>query len=221
MVPLFNLRRRASSDTPRPSPGSARCCSRSSTAIAASSPGTRFIPGRPPCSLRRTLFSPGNARAGLLGRAMSRSNQIPPPFTSEPVNQSRCRGGPRLCRGAPRAGGLGGGPEPPPRHSGGGGGPRRPLRGPRACAIVLAFRREGAMAKTRIEGSFVALITPFNADGSVDLGAFRTLLRFQEDHGTAAVLFLGSTGEPTLLSAAERQQIVVETAGMKTGRMRF
>jgi 4-hydroxy-tetrahydrodipicolinate synthase len=77
------------------------------------------------------------------------------------------------------------------------------------------------MAKTRIEGSFVALITPFNADGSVDFGAFRTLLRFQEDHGTAAVLFLGSTGEPTMLSPGERQQIVVETARMKTGRMRF
>jgi len=77
------------------------------------------------------------------------------------------------------------------------------------------------MAKTRIEGSFVALITPFNADGSVDFGAFRTLLRFQEDHGTAAVLVLGSTGEPTLLSPEERQRIVVETARMKTGRMRF
>jgi 4-hydroxy-tetrahydrodipicolinate synthase len=77
------------------------------------------------------------------------------------------------------------------------------------------------MAKTRIEGSFVALITPFNADGSVDFGAFRTLLRFQEDHGTAAVLFLGSTGEPTMLSSEERRQIVVETARMKTGRMRF
>ncbi|MBI2159637.1 MAG: 4-hydroxy-tetrahydrodipicolinate synthase [Candidatus Rokubacteria bacterium] len=77
------------------------------------------------------------------------------------------------------------------------------------------------MVKTRIEGSFVALITPFNADGSVDFGAFRTLLRFQEDHGTAAVLFLGSTGEPTLLSPEERRQIVVETARMKTGRMPF
>lgn len=77
------------------------------------------------------------------------------------------------------------------------------------------------MAKQRIEGSFVALITPFNADGSVDFGAFRTLLRFQEDHGTAAVLFLGSTGEPTLLSPEERRQVVVETARMKTGRMRF
>lgn len=77
------------------------------------------------------------------------------------------------------------------------------------------------MAQPRIEGSFVALITPFNADGSVDFGAFRTLLRFQEDHGTAAVLFLGSTGEPTMLSPEERRQVVVETARMKTGRMRF
>ncbi len=77
------------------------------------------------------------------------------------------------------------------------------------------------MAKLGIEGSFVALITPFNANGSVDFGAFRTLLRFQEDHGTAAVLFLGSTGEPTMLSPEERRQVVVETPQMKTGRMRF
>ncbi len=77
------------------------------------------------------------------------------------------------------------------------------------------------MAKMMLEGSFAALITPFNEDGSVDFGAFRTLLRFQEDHGTTAVLFLGSTGEPTMLSAEERQRLVVETARMKTGRMRF
>lgn len=77
------------------------------------------------------------------------------------------------------------------------------------------------MAKMRIEGSFVALITPFNEDGSVDFGAFRTLLRFQEDHGTTAVLFMGSTGEPTMLSPEERRLIVVETTRMKTGRMRF
>jgi len=77
------------------------------------------------------------------------------------------------------------------------------------------------MAKMKIEGSFVALITPFNADGSVDFGAFHTLLRFQEDHGTTAVLFMGSTGEPTMLSPEERRQVVVETARMKSGAMRF
>lgn len=77
------------------------------------------------------------------------------------------------------------------------------------------------MTKMALEGSFVALITPFNADGSVDFGAFRTLIRFQEDHGTTAVLFLGSTGEPTMLSPEERRRVVAETARMRTGRMRF
>jgi 4-hydroxy-tetrahydrodipicolinate synthase len=32
---------------------------------------------------------------------------------------------------------------------------------------------EAAMAREKLTGSFVALITPFNKDGSVDFGAFR------------------------------------------------
>ncbi len=77
------------------------------------------------------------------------------------------------------------------------------------------------MARMKIEGSFVALITPFNNDGSVDFEGFRTLLRFHEDNGTVAVLIMGSTGEVSMLSPAERQRIIVETARMKTGGMRF
>jgi len=77
------------------------------------------------------------------------------------------------------------------------------------------------MARMKIEGSFVALITPFNKDGAVDFGAFRTLLRFQEDHGTRAVLFMGSTGETSMLAPEEKKQIVVETAKMKSGKMLF
>ena len=77
------------------------------------------------------------------------------------------------------------------------------------------------MAKMKIEGSFVALITPFNQNGAVDYGAFRTLLKFQEDHGTRAVLIMGSTGETSLLTAEEKKEIIVETAKMKTGRMLF
>ena len=77
------------------------------------------------------------------------------------------------------------------------------------------------MAKMRIEGSFVATVTPFNEDGSVDYGAFRTLLKFQEDNGTVAVLFMGSTGEPSLLLPEEKKQLVVETARMKSGKMKF
>ena len=77
------------------------------------------------------------------------------------------------------------------------------------------------MAKMKIEGSFVALITPFNKNGSVDFGAFGSLLRFHEDNGTSAVLIMGSTGEVSMLSQEERQRIIVETARLKNGRMKF
>jgi 4-hydroxy-tetrahydrodipicolinate synthase len=75
------------------------------------------------------------------------------------------------------------------------------------------------MPKLKITGSFVALITPFNRDGSVDIEAFRELLAFQERHGTSAVLIMGSTGETSMLAPEEKKAIIVETAKMKTGRM--
>ena len=71
------------------------------------------------------------------------------------------------------------------------------------------------------EGSFVAMITPFNGDGTVDFEAFRSLLRFQEDNGTSAVLILGSTGEISMLTVEERRRIIRETAKMKSGAMKF
>jgi len=75
------------------------------------------------------------------------------------------------------------------------------------------------MSNKKLTGSFVALITPFNRDGSVDFAAFRTLLRFHEDHGTSAILIMGSTGESSMLSPEEKKQIIVETVKMKTDRM--
>src|SRR5690349_121013 len=75
------------------------------------------------------------------------------------------------------------------------------------------------MSKTLLTGSFVALITPFNKDGSVDFAAFRSLLQFQQDNGTSAVLIMGSTGETSMLSPEEKKKIIVETAKMKTPKM--
>lgn len=77
------------------------------------------------------------------------------------------------------------------------------------------------MAKMRVEGSFVALITPFNSDGSVDFGAFRTLLDWQAANGTSAVLIMGSTGEVSMLSPEERRAIVEQTIRFRDGRMKF
>ncbi len=77
------------------------------------------------------------------------------------------------------------------------------------------------MPKMTIQGSFVALITPFNADGGVDFGAFRTLLDWHAAHGTSAVLIMGSTGVVSMLTPEERREIVERTAAMKDGRMKF
>jgi 4-hydroxy-tetrahydrodipicolinate synthase len=78
---------------------------------------------------------------------------------------------------------------------------------------------EVAMRGSKLTGSFVALITPFNKGGSVDFAAFRTLVKFQEEQGTAAVLIMGSTGETSMLSPEEKKHIIIECAKMKTARM--
>jgi 4-hydroxy-tetrahydrodipicolinate synthase len=75
------------------------------------------------------------------------------------------------------------------------------------------------MPKKMMTGSFVALITPFNKDGSVDYLAFRALLKFHEDHGTSAILIMGSTGESSMLSPEEKKKIIVECAKMKKASM--
>ena len=77
------------------------------------------------------------------------------------------------------------------------------------------------MAKPIIEGSFVALITPFNRDGTIDFAGFRTLLDFHRRHRTRAVLIMGSTGEVSMLSAEERRAIIAETVKFKTGDMLY
>ena len=71
------------------------------------------------------------------------------------------------------------------------------------------------MGKLIIEGSFVALVTPFNEDGNIDYDGFKTLLEFQSTNGTSAVLIMGSTGEVSALSAEERQQIISKTMKFK------
>lgn len=71
------------------------------------------------------------------------------------------------------------------------------------------------MAKVQLEGSFVATLTPFNRDGSVDIEGFRWWVDFHHEHGTSALLIMGSTGEVSLLSWEERLRIISETVAFK------
>ena len=77
------------------------------------------------------------------------------------------------------------------------------------------------MAHKLLTGSFVALLTPFNQDGTIDWEGFRDLIRFQASHGTAAVLLMGSTGEASMLTPEEKQQVVTRTLAYRTGSMQL
>jgi 4-hydroxy-tetrahydrodipicolinate synthase len=58
------------------------------------------------------------------------------------------------------------------------------------------------------EGSWVALITPFDEKGKLDVNGFKDLVDFQASNETSGLLLMGSTGEPTSLSQEERKTII-------------
>jgi len=62
------------------------------------------------------------------------------------------------------------------------------------------------------EGSWVALITPFDKNGKLDIKGFKRLVDFQAVNETSGLLLMGSTGEPTSLSPEEKKEIISEMA---------
>ncbi|WP_226574961.1 dihydrodipicolinate synthase family protein [Acuticoccus sediminis] len=77
------------------------------------------------------------------------------------------------------------------------------------------------MAHRKPTGSFVALVTPMNADGAIDFEGFRSLLEWHHENGTSAVLIMGSTGEVSMLTPDERRRIITETVKMRPGSMQM
>lgn len=68
-------------------------------------------------------------------------------------------------------------------------------------------------------GSFVAMVTPFKKDGSVDYDGFGVLIDRQIKYGTSQLFVLGSAGEVTLLSIEEKHKIVHEVVKMVNHRV--
>lgn len=58
------------------------------------------------------------------------------------------------------------------------------------------------------KGSCTALITPFTIDETIDFESFKKLIDFQIDNGTTALVFLGTTGEPSTMTKQEKISIV-------------
>lgn len=58
------------------------------------------------------------------------------------------------------------------------------------------------------KGAGVALVTPFNADMSIDFPALRRLVREQISGGTNYLVVQGTTGESPTLNSAEKKQVL-------------
>ncbi|MDO4562581.1 MAG: 4-hydroxy-tetrahydrodipicolinate synthase [Clostridia bacterium] len=75
------------------------------------------------------------------------------------------------------------------------------------------------MKNTVFKGSAVALITPFNADGSINFEELGSLIEFQIAGGTDAILACGTTGEPATMNDAEHLSVIEYTVKRVAGRV--
>lgn len=70
-----------------------------------------------------------------------------------------------------------------------------------------------------LKGSATAMITPFGKTG-VDLEAFGELLEYQIAGGTDAVVVLGTTGEPAVMTDGEKEALMRDTVQRAAGRIK-
>ncbi|MBQ9708735.1 MAG: 4-hydroxy-tetrahydrodipicolinate synthase [Firmicutes bacterium] len=75
------------------------------------------------------------------------------------------------------------------------------------------------MFERPFRGSMVALITPFNEDGSVNFNKLKELVDFHIAEGTDSILALGTTAETPTLTMAESDEIVKTVISQANGRV--
>jgi len=69
-----------------------------------------------------------------------------------------------------------------------------------------------------LTGTFTALVTPFNADGSVDYSALRDLVKWQLENGVTGFVPVGTTGESPTLDVDEHIKVITTTVEAAAGK---
>jgi 4-hydroxy-tetrahydrodipicolinate synthase len=72
---------------------------------------------------------------------------------------------------------------------------------------------------TPLRGCGTALVTPFNADGSIDEKALRSLIDWQIEEGIHFLVPCGSTGEAATMTVEEHKRVVAITVEQVKGRV--
>ena len=75
------------------------------------------------------------------------------------------------------------------------------------------------MSNTKLTGLGVAMVTPFDAAGNVDLEALKRLTEFLINGGVDYLVVQGTTGESPVLSKSEKQQTLDTVAAVNNGRL--
>ncbi|HLW40307.1 MAG TPA: 4-hydroxy-tetrahydrodipicolinate synthase [Brumimicrobium sp.] len=71
----------------------------------------------------------------------------------------------------------------------------------------------------KFKGTGVALVTPFNKNGSIDEKGLRKLVDFQIENGTNFLIVHGSTGEAATLNESEKEQTLAIVIEQNAGRL--
>jgi 4-hydroxy-tetrahydrodipicolinate synthase len=72
---------------------------------------------------------------------------------------------------------------------------------------------------TKFLGTGVALITPFNADLSIDFDALERLVEYNIENGTDYLVISGTTGESVTVSADEKKELIAFISKVNNGRL--
>lgn len=75
------------------------------------------------------------------------------------------------------------------------------------------------MSRIPVRGSLVALVTPFNEDGSVNFEKLGELIDFHLENETDALVILGTTGESSTMSHEEDNAVCEYTVKRVAGRI--
>lgn len=73
--------------------------------------------------------------------------------------------------------------------------------------------------QTIFTGSGVAIVTPMNADGSVNYAKYRELIEWQIQNGTDAIIACGTTGESSTLTHEEHIKVIRTAVEHTAGRI--
>ncbi len=71
----------------------------------------------------------------------------------------------------------------------------------------------------KLKGTGVALVTPFNADLTIDFNGLTKLVNHQIENGTNYLVIMGTTGESPTISASEKRNIIDHVIKINNGKL--